>query len=229
MASRNELNEIISVDTENTFSHYTIYPKIQVIRPGKDLAGKLRHHKVLEDRVPIGIRDLEFVKRLNSDAAMMMKQSERVKKMVLKKMLQQNDVDTLYLHTRNERWNEDEIKQIRDNFIIEMKVTEEEIDFMRGVGVPELDLLTCARLRTKRDNSIVATCVVWYNCSDLLISQDLRIREYSVFVEDSEFIVKKAESGNCHTVCISPRSKKGLKYLSQRLCLIDQEIDTDME
>ena len=229
MASRNELEEVISVDTENTFNHYKIYPKIQIIRPGKDLADKLRYHKVLEERVPIGIRDLEFVKRLNSDAAMMMKESERVKKMVLKKMLQQNDADTLYLHKRNGRWDKHEIQQIRDNFIIEMKVTEEEIDFMRGVGVPELDILTCVRLRTKRDHSIVATCVVWYDCSELLMSQGLRIREYSVFVEDSEFIVKKAESGNCHTVCITPRSKKALNYSSQRLCLIDQEMDTDMK
>ena len=229
MASTNELNEIISVDTENTFSHYTIYPKIQVIRPGKDLAGKLRYHKVLEDRVPIGIRDMEFVKRLNSDAAMMMKESERVKKMVLKNMLQQNDTDTLYLHKRNGRWDKDEIKQIRDNFIIEMKVTEEEIDFMRGVGVPELDMLTCVRLRTKRDHSTIATCVVWYDCSELLFLQGLMIREGGVFVEDSEVIGKKAESGNCHIVCISPRSKKGLKYLYQRLCLSDQEMDIDME
>ena len=229
MASRNELNEIISVDTENTFSHYTIYPKIQIIRQGKDLAGKLRHHKILEDRVPIGIRDLEFVKRLNSDAAMMLKESERVKKMVLKKMLQQNDADTLYLHKRNGRWDKHEIQQIRDNFIIEMKVTEEEIDFMRGVGVPELDILTCVRLRTRRGHSTVATCVVWYDCSELLLPQGLRIREYGVLVEDSEFICKKAESGNCHTVCITPRSKKGLKYLCQRLCLSDQEMDIDME
>ena len=229
MASRNELNEIISVDTENTFNHYTIYPKIQVIRPGKDLVGKLRHHNVLEDRVPIGIRDLEFVKRLNSDAAMMLTESERVKKMVLKKMLQQNDADTLYLHKHKGRWDENEIKQIRDNFIIEMKVTEEEIDFMRGVGVPELDILTCVRLRTKRDHSTVATCVVWYDCSELLLPQGLRIREYGVFVEDSEFICKKAESGNCHIVCISPRSKKGLKYLYQRLCLSEQDTEMEME
>ena len=178
MASRKELEEIISVDTENTFNHYKIHPKIQIIRPGRDLADTLRHHKVLEERVTIGVRDLEFVKRLNSDAAMMMKESERVKKIVLKKMLQQNDADILYLHKRSVRWDKDEIQQIRHNFIIEMKVSEEEIDFMRGVGVPELDMLTCVRLRTKRDNSIVATCVVWYNCSELLMSQGLRIREY---------------------------------------------------
>ena len=229
MAARNELEEIISVDTENTFNHYTIYPKIQVIRPGEDLVDKLRYQQVLGQRIAIGIRDLEFVKRLNSDVVMMMKESERVKKIVLKKMLQQNETDTLYLHKREGRWNKQEIQQIRDNFIIEMTVTEEEIDFMRGVGVPERDLLTCVRLRTRRDHSILATCVLWYKCTDLLQEQGLRLREYSVFVADSEFIGKKAESGNCHIICMTPRNKTALKYLSQRLCLNDQERDFDME
>ena len=229
MASRNELDQIISVDIENTFNFYTIYPKIQVIRPDKDLAGKLRHHKVLGDRVSIGIRDLEFVKRLNYDAAIMLKESERVKKMVLKKMLEQNDTDTLYLHKPKGRWDQKEFRQIRDNFIIEIKVTEEEIDFMRGVGVPERDMLTCVRLRTKQDCSTIATCVVWYDCSELLLPQGLKVRGFGVLVEDSEFICKKAESGNCHVVCISPTSKKGLKYLYQRLCLNEQDTEMEME
>lgn len=229
MASRNELDHIISVDIEKTFNFYTIYPKIRVIRPGKDLAEKLRHHKVLEDRVAIGIRDLEFVKRLNYDAAMMLRESERVKKMVLKKMLQQNDADTLYLHKHKGRWDKKEFRQIRDNFIIDIQVTEEEIDFMRGVGVPERDMLTCVRMRTEKDCGTIAICAAWYDCSDLLSQRGLKVRGFNVLVEDSEFICKKAESGNCHVVCISPTNKKGLKYLSQRLCIRDQESDMEME
>ena len=131
--------------------------------------------------------------------------------MVLKKMLQQNDTDTLYLHKRKGRWDQNEFKQIRDNFIIEIKVTEEEIDFMRGVGVPELDILTCVRLRTKRDHSTVARRVVWYDCSELLSPQYLRIREFGVFVEDLS--VRKQTGGTQREYSSKPLKQRIVKRI----------------
>ena len=221
MASRSELEKIISVDIRNTFNFYTIYPRIQIVRPGPQLVEKLRFYKVLEDRVAIGIRDLEFVKRLNTDVTVLMKETTSVKKLVLKKMMEQNDSDTLYLQKSRGRWEKHEFQEIRDNFLIEMKVSQEEIDFMRGMGVPEMDMLTCLRVTTRKtnmDHPTKATCVLWYDCWEELLEQDLIQREEGVSVADAEFLVEKAESGNCHLLCISPRSKRGLQYLIQRTC-----------
>ena len=221
MGSASELEKIISVDIRNTFNFYTIYPRIQIVRPNPQLVEKLRFHKVVEDRVAIGIRDLEFVKRLNTDVTVLMKENERVKKLVLKKMLEQNDADTLYLQKSRGRWEKHEFQEIQDNFLIEMKVSQEEIDFMRGMGVPERDMLTCLRVttrKTKTDHSTRATCVLWYDCWEELLEEDLIQCEGGVSLKDAEWLMQNAESGNCQLACISPRSKKGLQYLRQRVC-----------
>ena len=211
MGSRSELEKIISVNIRNTFNFYTIYPRIQIVRPGPQLVEKLRFHKVVKDRVAIGIRDV----------TVLMRESERVKKLVLKKMMEQNDSDTLYLQKSRGRWEKHEFQEIQDNFLMEMKVSQEEIDFMRDMGVPEMDMLTCLHLTTRKtntDHATKATCVLWYECWEELLQQDLIQREGGVSVADSEFLVENAESGNCRLVCISPRSKRGLQYLRQRTC-----------
>ena len=120
-------------------------------------------------------------------------------------MMEQNDSDTLHLQKSRGRWEKHEFQEIQDNFLIEMKVSQEEIDFMRGMGVPEMDMLTCLRVTTRKTNTdhpTKAICVLWYDCWEELLEQDLIQREEGVSVTDAEFLVENAESGNCHLVCI---------------------------
>ena len=206
---------------ENVFAPFTLHPCIKILRPLQPLAQRLVEQGVLKERASIGFRDLEFAARFNRSHEIMQNEVEVIKKDVLKKMGMQNEIDLVHVGRKEGRWSTHDFEQVKNNFMLSLALSTDEMDYLQASGVPVYDPIVCIRLRTRQSGETVATVAAWY--SDFVQHIPVKGLKQAIFTgiyhADIERFAQLKHSGNVFISNVYVKSPEALNYVNNHICL----------
>lgn len=215
------MEAILTKHPENVFAPYSLHPCIKILRPLQPLAERLVMQGVLQERASIGFRDLEFAVRFNRNKEVMQREVERIQVDVLKKMGMQNDIDLIHVGRSEGRWSADDFEQVKNNFVVSLSLSTDEMDHLQASGVPLYDPIACIRLRTRQSGETVATVAAWYEefVKYIPVKGFKQAIFTGIFTIDIERIETLKNSGNVFITNVYVKSPEALNYVNQHLCL----------
>lgn len=214
--------EFITKTGSDALTRFVAHIPIVVIRPCEgDLFQRIMSQNVIGTVHNISIRDIHFLDKLKSERNFLLKENERVLKMCLKRMELQNLMDEHLKSTK--RWSNKDFDDVKQTLMVELKITEDDLQFAREKGVPQLDPLTVLSIKPYRDSAgksvAIASCCAWYQLEHNLFDKNILEAGYwSQTVEDMEKVSTFPYlSGNIIFINVTTYSSEGQKYLRERL------------
>lgn len=214
--------DFITKTGPDALTRFVAHIPIVVIRPCEgDLFQRIMSQNVIGTVHHISIRDIHFLEKLKSERNSLLKENERVLKMCIKRMELQNTMDD---HLKSpKRWSNQDFDAVKQTLIVELKITEDDLQFAREKGVPQLDPLTVLSIKPYMDSAgksvSIAACCAWYQLEHNLFDKDILEAGYwSQAVEDMEKVSTFPYlSGNIIFINVTTYSCKGQRYLRERL------------
>ena len=214
--------DFITKTGADALTRFVAHIPIVVIRPCEgELFQRIMSQNVIGTVHHISIRDIHFLEKLKNEREVLLKENERVLKMCLKRMELQNTMDD---HLKSpKRWSNKDFDTVKQTLIVELKITEDNLQFARTKGVPQLDPLMVLSMKPYRDDAgrlaATAACCAWYPLEHNLFDKHImEVGYWSQTVEDMEKVSTFPYlSGNIIFINVTTYSCEGEKYLKERM------------